>query len=188
MPPISLLDDYDACMYDLEPLYCTMELELVSDTPSDLLNLIRAHETKEINDCRRYWLWNLMYMTNYKDGSHCMPHGWYLAADMQLYCLGVVILILARKSFWRKVVLGSMLLIGIVTPAIPTYIYNLDTLLNLSPQSLRNYAVDEPTFEFLYKHSYTNLANYTIGIITGIYLHHWQKNKCDVNKFKVVVV
>ena len=42
MPPKYSLDDYDDCVQQSGGRYCTVDFELVSDKPSELLNMIQV--------------------------------------------------------------------------------------------------------------------------------------------------
>ncbi|KOB70292.1 hypothetical protein OBRU01_15546 [Operophtera brumata] len=59
----------------------------------------------------------------------------YLAADMQLYCLGLVVFLACKNPTSRKVVLSLLLFIGLVLPPLHTYFQDLNGILLVSPDS-----------------------------------------------------
>ncbi|CAH2042016.1 unnamed protein product, partial [Iphiclides podalirius] len=88
----------------------------------------------EVRDCRRYGWINLIYINNYYDNTQCMAHTWYLAADMQLYILGVFTLVLAKTDYARKVALSLLFLVTFSLPAFHTYFQNLHAHIILAPE------------------------------------------------------
>ncbi|XP_072940383.1 nose resistant to fluoxetine protein 6-like [Epargyreus clarus] len=55
MPPLYHLDDYDSCVYQPNGTYCYVDIDLVSDSPNDLLLMIREyseHNIKHFNHTR----------------------------------------------------------------------------------------------------------------------------------------
>ncbi|CAG5014950.1 unnamed protein product [Parnassius apollo] len=137
-----------------------------------------------VKDCRRYGWLHLIYINNYIDNSLCMTHSWYLAADMQLYIFGLVLLILVQREYARKVVLSVMFVIALIIPAFHTYIQNLNAYFIAYPESTRFYFVADPTFNNTYKRGHTNLANYILGLGLGLLIHKMQKEKFNIKKYR----
>ncbi|XP_063626543.1 nose resistant to fluoxetine protein 6-like [Cydia splendana] len=139
---------------------------------------------KEAAHCRRDWFYNLLYVNNYVDNSDCMPHTWYLGADMQLSVLGLVVFCLVTSPKFRKMTVAAAFVVGVITPAIHVVVQNLSPILIVSPEVVRNIFVRDPTFNNLYKRGHTNLVNYAIGLGTAMLVYRLQQHKFDVTKYK----
>ncbi|KAJ2948775.1 hypothetical protein O0L34_g8034 [Tuta absoluta] len=142
----------------------------------------------EAQDCRRDWWLHPLYVNNYFDNSYCMMHTWYIAADFQLYCLGVAVFVLT-KGCCRKVLLGLLFVLGVVMPAAHTYLQDLDGVLILAPETTRNLLLLDPTFNHTYKRGHTNLASFIIGISVAFFVYQLQNNEklfLKINKFRTV--
>ncbi|CAG5048728.1 unnamed protein product [Parnassius apollo] len=127
---------------------------------------------KEAEDCRCIAWRNLLYINNYFDDKQCLVQAWYLAADMQLYCLGVFICLMVTNSTVRKVVLSLLFAAGVIIPAVVTYVKDLDAVLIVSPETCIHYFIKDPTFNYVYKRGHTNLAGW-LNINIPHYKHLW---------------
>ncbi|CAK1584173.1 unnamed protein product [Parnassius mnemosyne] len=138
----------------------------------------------EVRDCRGgYWL-HLLYLNNYRDRSLCMTHTWYLAADMQLYIFGLLLLILVTREYARKVALSVMFVVALIIPALHTYIQNLNAYLHVSPETARFFFEMDPTFINTYKRGHTNMASYIIGLSLGLLIYRLQNEEFDIKKYR----
>ena len=57
-------------------------------------------ETELTNYCDKYWWTNLLFINNFVpdgDGNFCMGQSWYLAVDMQLFLMSLVLIFLYYK-------------------------------------------------------------------------------------------
>ncbi|KAJ8716966.1 hypothetical protein PYW08_005365 [Mythimna loreyi] len=138
----------------------------------------------ESEHCRRDWWRHLLFINNYVNGSHCNIPSWYLAADTQLYCLALVILISCRSTRSRKLVLSMLFIIGIVIPAVHIYVEDLYPFPLSTPNNILNFFTTDPTFNSIYKRGHANVLNSVFGITLGLIVYHCQKNNFDVNKRK----
>ncbi|PZC73777.1 hypothetical protein B5X24_HaOG208788 [Helicoverpa armigera] len=140
--------------------------------------------SREMVDCRQDWWKHLLYISNYYDGSNCMPQAWYLAADTQLYYMGVIIFLLSRSGLSRKIMLSLIFIVGIILPALHTYYQNLDGILMITPQMALTFFVNNPTFDNTYKRGHTNMTGCIIGMAIGYMLYNWQQTGGDPKKFQ----
>ncbi|XP_061384098.1 O-acyltransferase like protein-like [Danaus plexippus] len=132
--------------------------------------------------CRSGWWRNLLYINNYKYNSQCLPHSWYLGADMQLYCLGIILCVILKKKSLRKPVLAGVLLLGIAAIAIHTYVRDLDPILILSPGEVKTLFWTAPTFNETYKMGHANIPSFIIGMMLGYYVYEKRKTGLQVPK------
>ncbi|KAG4081172.1 hypothetical protein HA402_014620 [Bradysia odoriphaga] len=86
--------------------------------------------------CRNNWWANLLYLNNiFTLAEPCLQHGWYLAADFQMFVVGVVMQLL----FWKyprckKWVLSAAILISAVIPGVITYVNRYDGAFMIRPE------------------------------------------------------
>ncbi|CAG5014975.1 unnamed protein product [Parnassius apollo] len=137
----------------------------------------------EAEDCRRFAWQNLLYISNYFDDTLCMSHAWYLAADMQLYCIGIFFCLMVTNSTVRKVVLSLLFAAGVIIPAVVTYVKDLDAVLIVSPETSLNF-IKNPTYNYVYKRGHTNLAGFIIGLSMGYITYHLLRTNFNVEKYK----
>ncbi|XP_063698106.1 nose resistant to fluoxetine protein 6-like [Culicoides brevitarsis] len=127
--------------------------------------------------CRRNWWTNLLLVNNHvhvKDG--CMPHSWYMAADTQLFVIGMfVMMVVWKKPKLTKLVVFGTTTIFCVIPGIITYLKGYDGVFTVTPEERINMNQLE-SFKDTYIPFYTNAANYFIGIMSGYWYHHIRKS------------
>uniref|UniRef100_A0A336LLI2 CSON014430 protein n=1 Tax=Culicoides sonorensis TaxID=179676 RepID=A0A336LLI2_CULSO len=101
----------------------------------------------------------------------CMPHAWYMAADTQLFTIGMFILMLVWKCprYTKHLIMGSTAIFCLI-PGIITYIKGYDGVFTVPPEDRVNMN-RMPSFKDTYVTFYTSAGNYFIGILAG-YLYH----------------
>ncbi|XP_047996849.1 nose resistant to fluoxetine protein 6-like [Leguminivora glycinivorella] len=142
--------------------------------------------TGESRACNQYWWAHLLYINNYiYDDSQCLPQGWYLAADTQLFALGLLVCVLCRQPRSQLLVIGSLAVISLVIPAAYTYIQDYDAIAYQSPELFRTVYKNYDTFRTMYIGAHTNLSTYVVGLAGGLLTFRWLKNeKESSNMFK----
>ncbi|XP_062529864.1 nose resistant to fluoxetine protein 6 isoform X2 [Bombyx mori] len=136
----------------------------------------------EVKDCRRNWWMHLLYVNNYFTGSECMGQTWYLAADMQLYCVSICVFVFFKSVKSRKIILTSLFLIGCLFRMWNTYYHNLDPILTMTPEQSRYLFQRDKNFIHLYVPGHTNLPACVIGLTLGYIAYTYQNH--DIEKFK----
>ncbi|XP_045537633.1 nose resistant to fluoxetine protein 6-like [Papilio machaon] len=139
---------------------------------------------QEISDCRRDGWQNMLYINNYFDNTRCMAHTWYLAADMQLFILGIVILVLTRNDLQKKVVLSVIFVISLFIAPLHTYFQDLYAHVTITPEVAREYFVKDPTFNNSYKRGHTNITCYILGLTLGILIYKLQQKQLNIKRYK----
>ncbi|XP_073947899.1 nose resistant to fluoxetine protein 6-like isoform X2 [Choristoneura fumiferana] len=121
--------------------------------------------------CRRKWWVHLLYLNNvvYPDDK-CLVQTWYLAADMQLYCLALLLtLALAR---WRRAalpLLGALLAGSVALVFGLAYSWRLvSTFVMHNPELVRATYRGEASFNVLYQSPLGNAP----GALAGLLLAH----------------
>ncbi|XP_061721046.1 nose resistant to fluoxetine protein 6-like [Cydia pomonella] len=141
--------------------------------------------TVESDACRQYWWAHLLYINNYiYDDNQCMPQTWYLAADTQLFAIGLVFCIVARTQRARKIILGLMMVVSLLTPALHTYFEDLNAIVSQGPEIVKSLYKTDNVFRHVYIAAHTNLASYTLGMGGGLLAYHWLTEGKDFEHFK----
>ncbi|XP_045537635.1 O-acyltransferase like protein-like [Papilio machaon] len=108
----------------------------------------------------------------------------YLAADLHLYILGMIIFVLIRNTNWRNVVMATLFIIGVALPGLVTYLYDLTFLMKVSPRTLMRIFIEDPAYNYLYTPSYTNIPSFVMGLALGALIHNLQKRDFNLEKYK----
>ncbi|XP_050668260.1 nose resistant to fluoxetine protein 6-like [Leptidea sinapis] len=141
--------------------------------------------TYESTACRSYWWAHLLYINNYiYDRDQCAPQSWYLAADTQLFCIGLVVLVVARGRRARNWAVLGLVGLAFIIVAATTYLRDLDAVVIQTPESYRVLYLFTRTFFYVYIPGHTNLSSYTVGMGAALLAHHWQKEKKDFTKYQ----
>ncbi|CAH0589908.1 unnamed protein product [Chrysodeixis includens] len=137
----------------------------------------------EAEACGRYWWAQLLYLNNYVyDDALCLPQTWYLAADTQLFCIGLLVCVLARSPRARAVLLCALLAAALAIVAAHTYLQDLDPVVIQSPEKYRNLYASDATFRLLYIRGHTNMSTYILGLAGGFLAYHLHGK--DLHKYK----
>ncbi|EDW58809.2 nose resistant to fluoxetine protein 6 [Drosophila virilis] len=136
--------------------------------------------------CRETWWKNIIFINNYMLQESCAQQTWYMAADMQLFELFLIVIILTKKYPGLTRFIYILLIISIfAVPALLTYYLKLDAVYHMRPETYRYlYFRDAETFYQIYPPFYTNLGGYFMGFICG-HLYLKQRSRPDSGSFKV---
>ncbi|XP_052893011.1 nose resistant to fluoxetine protein 6-like [Anopheles moucheti] len=120
--------------------------------------------------CRRKWWINFLYINNYyQPEEQCLIHTWYLAADFQLFVVGLVVMTLLwrfpKATFWTAVSLG---VVGFMLPMINTYIYALDVMMPLTMKGNEYQLWYDEYFVNSYEATETHCCSFFAGMIAGL--------------------
>ncbi|KAL0820752.1 hypothetical protein ABMA28_006572 [Loxostege sticticalis] len=139
----------------------------------------------EATACRQYWWAHLLYVNNYVyEDAWCAPQTWYLAADTQLFCFGLLLCVAARSKRARCSALLLTFLASLVILALHTYLQDLEAVVIQSPETYRDLYAQDNTFRLLYIRGHTNLSTYTLGLAGGFFAYYWQSIGKDFTKYK----
>ncbi|XP_050294047.1 nose resistant to fluoxetine protein 6-like isoform X2 [Anthonomus grandis grandis] len=145
---------------------------------------------EEYRNCRKNWWTNLLFVNNYVDNNNmCLHQTWYIAADMQLFVLSVILLyFLGKNPIKIKVIFGLLLTIGFLVPGIIAYVNKYDIVIRQYPEVLYNLNLLRlDHWHILYSSAYSNIFGYTIGMVFG-YLFYRYRNTCfRINRIHVIL-
>ncbi|XP_073814542.1 nose resistant to fluoxetine protein 6-like [Musca autumnalis] len=142
--------------------------------------------------CNRNWWRNILMINNYSVNDSCIQQTWYLAADMQLLALYLMIIIITAKyKKSKKYLYTLMALCSLIIPGVITYYFKLDAFSRVHPEYYRYYYFQNTeTLNKIYFPTYGNLGGYFVGIICAeIYAKSptFQELKKQCEKYKNVL-
>uniref|UniRef100_A0A182NJB8 Acyltransferase 3 domain-containing protein n=1 Tax=Anopheles dirus TaxID=7168 RepID=A0A182NJB8_9DIPT len=123
--------------------------------------------------CRRKWWINFLYINNYyQPEEQCLIHTWYLAADFQLFVLGLVVMTFLwrfpKATFWTSVSMGVL---GFVLPMINTYLHAMDAMMPLTMKGNEYQLWYDEYFVRTYQATETHCCSYFFGMFIGFLYH-----------------
>ncbi|CAH2089179.1 unnamed protein product [Euphydryas editha] len=136
-----------------------------------------------ISNCKKSWWMSLIFINNYVNGPHCLVVSWSIAADMQLYLFGIILIILLKNTKFRQTILMSLVMLGSVIVAIHTYVRDLDAVVIYRPTVAAKIFETDPTFNETYRMGHGNMSSYLTGMSLGYFIYEWQKKKIDIRKY-----
>ncbi|XP_052841927.1 nose resistant to fluoxetine protein 6 isoform X1 [Drosophila gunungcola] len=119
--------------------------------------------------CRSNWWKNVFFVTNHMLEDSCSHQTWYLGADMQLFELFLIVIVISKKhpNLTRPLYI-TLSILALAVPAILTYVLELDAVYHLRPETYRYlYFRHSDTFYQMYPPFYTNLGGYLLGFLCG---------------------
>ncbi|XP_053674394.1 nose resistant to fluoxetine protein 6-like [Anopheles nili] len=128
--------------------------------------------------CRKKWWINFLYINNYyQPEEQCLIHTWYLAADFQLFVVGLALLTFLwrfpKATLWTIVPLGVL---GFVMPMVNTYVHAVDAMMPLTLKGNEYQLWYDRYFVPSYQVTEMHFAAYFAGMIIGL-LYHKTTNK-----------
>ncbi|XP_049541201.1 nose resistant to fluoxetine protein 6-like isoform X1 [Anopheles darlingi] len=123
--------------------------------------------------CRRKWWINFLFINNYyQPEEQCLIHTWYLAADFQLFVVGLCIMTalwrFPKATFWTATGLG---VVGFVLPMANTYLHALDAMMPLTMKGNEYQLWYDEYFVKSYQATEMHCASYFAGMIAGLLYH-----------------
>ncbi|XP_017050320.1 nose resistant to fluoxetine protein 6 isoform X2 [Drosophila ficusphila] len=133
--------------------------------------------------CRTNWWKNVFFVTNHMLEESCSHQTWYLGADMQLFELFLIVIVISKKHpKLSKLIYITLSILAVAVPAILTYILELDAIYHLRPETYRYlYFRHSETFYHMYPPFYTNLGGYLFGFLCG---HLYLKQRSRAAKLR----
>ncbi|XP_014368552.2 O-acyltransferase like protein [Papilio machaon] len=134
--------------------------------------------------CQRYAWTHLLYFNNYvEDNKACALHTWYLAADFQLFVLGLAVMV-GTRGRTRHVALFVLFLIGLLLPAWQVWLQDLDAVVLKKPEFYRSF--HNPTFRKMHISGHANIVCCVFGLSTALLVYRLQRNKVDLSRNKIL--
>ncbi|XP_063541472.1 nose resistant to fluoxetine protein 6-like isoform X2 [Cydia strobilella] len=128
----------------------------------------------EAGVCRSKWWVHLLYLNNVLDADNkCLVQTWYLAADMQLYAVALLLtLVLAR---WRRGALPILMALLFISVgglfAISYWLKLVSTFVMHNPEVVRMKYYGDLSFNILYQSPLGNAPGTLAGLLLA-YVHH----------------
>ncbi|XP_030766793.1 nose resistant to fluoxetine protein 6-like [Sitophilus oryzae] len=144
---------------------------------------------KEYRNCRQNGWTNFLFINNYVNTKEmCLRQTWFLAADMQLFLAGLVVLFIINK-YPKSIyyIFGVILTTGFVLPGIVAYVKDHDILYRQYPEILYDFnCLKMPIYSDLVISTHTNMFGFFLGMLFG-YLFFQYKDQ-DLRQHKILVV
>ncbi|EFN84804.1 Nose resistant to fluoxetine protein 6, partial [Harpegnathos saltator] len=170
-------------IYRLTPLYATIIGFYIWIFPLLGSGPFWDKVVEESANCAKNWWINLLYINNYVATSElCVIHGWYLAADFQLFVCSQFVI----YAFWRMPrkmgypFLGILLLISSTVSFVATYVNDAPSVVRFTPYVTMIEEVAE--FKMYYIKTHMCISGYLVGIIAGAILHDHKGNTWRLSK------
>ncbi|XP_055527003.1 regulator of hypoxia-inducible factor 1-like [Wyeomyia smithii] len=134
--------------------------------------------------CRRHGWKNLLFINNLPESTEsCFRHGWYLAADQQLFLSSLILFALIWKFPNKsKFLLWVVTTASVIVPAIIGYYQELHSLIPINMPQMRTLYYYEPWFYHVYQPGYTNMNAIMVGVIAGYLYHHSRRRNINLLK------
>ncbi|XP_064073804.1 nose resistant to fluoxetine protein 6-like [Vanessa tameamea] len=132
---------------------------------------------REAHDCSERWWYHALYIHNYIPlGKFCMGHTWYLAADMQLHVIGLLLLFIFVKCRRAVKPVVFVLIVGsIIATGLTAYFLNLTPIITAqSPEIVSSMFKGSRIMKILYLPVWMNLSGYLFGLATAFIYYHNQ--------------
>ncbi|XP_045777819.1 O-acyltransferase like protein-like [Maniola jurtina] len=136
--------------------------------------------------CRRFFWAHVLYLNNYiPEDTFCVFQTWYIAADMQLFIVGILIhfAIRNRSTRFKITTLTALLLLGMASPALHVWWLDLDAFFMQKPEVCRT--LSDANFRKLHTLGHNNLSGFIIGLAAGYFVYYLQQNKLEYSNFKI---
>ena len=127
---------------------------------------------KIIGDCEENWYANLLYVSNFifESDNACLPSGWYLAADMQLFIVSTIIVLvytkLDRVKGWALIFI--LCCINAIVSGIIAEKYDLIPVIVAAKGNTYYH-------DYYYKRPYTRMAPYFLGTGCGFIVYTYRR-------------
>ncbi|XP_063367005.1 nose resistant to fluoxetine protein 6-like [Cydia amplana] len=142
----------------------------------------------EAEACSERWWYHILYIHNHLPlNKLCMGHTWYLAVDMQLHILGMLLLlVLVRYRSVALPILGILLACSAGAAGFVVYWYQLTPIITAqSPEDLRTLFSKSLILPKLYLPMWMNLAGYACGMAAAFVLYEIQRKGIKLRDSKL---
>nr|XP_034835579.1 O-acyltransferase like protein-like [Maniola hyperantus] len=136
--------------------------------------------------CRQFFWAHVLYFNNYiPEDTFCVLQTWYIAADMQLFIVGVLIhfAIRNRSTRFRITTLTVLLLLAMASPALHVWWMDIDAFVMLKPETHRT--LSDANFRKMHVLGHNNLSGFIIGLAAGYLVYYLQQKKLEYPNFKI---
>ncbi|CAH4030680.1 unnamed protein product [Pieris brassicae] len=143
---------------------------------------------KEAQVCRMKWWSHALFINNiYRPDDRCLVQTWFIAVDMQLYALSIVLAISLTR--WTKVVIKIiplLFLVSVLCNFVAAYSFNFKAVLYLSnPEYLKKLHYGMPSFKLMYAAPWTSIPATLLGVATAYLYYEMRNNKIDLHEYKI---
>ncbi|XP_045490649.1 O-acyltransferase like protein-like [Pieris rapae] len=142
---------------------------------------------KEAQLCRLKWWSHALFIHNlYRPNDRCLLQTWFVAVDMQLYALAILLAILLtnRRRAAIKILL-AMFVVAILCLFIAAYTYDLTAMVFITtPEFVRKLYHGEPSFNWLYAAPWGSLPASLLGVMLGFLYYNLREDKINLQNYR----
>ncbi|EDS45816.1 conserved hypothetical protein [Culex quinquefasciatus] len=134
--------------------------------------------TQEQARCRKMWWTNVLFLNNLPafSGERCNYQCWYLAADLQLFLVALLLLAICCKyPKHASTVLWTSVVVAVAIPTGNIHLHGLESSAPLTLSTFQFQFMYHPWFTHIYVPGYSNFNCYLAGVVVG-YLYHQHKH------------
>ncbi|XP_014281988.1 nose resistant to fluoxetine protein 6 [Halyomorpha halys] len=150
--------------------------------------LWRSQGLSRLEACRNNFWSHILYINNYYDpGAECLLPSWYLAVDMQMFIVCVIIgYIMSKLKKFGYFLLGCSLMISLLIPSVVVFYKGYEPILKLYINFVRNYR-NEDDYVNAYVPTHMRAAPYICGMVTAIVAHKLQKKEFHFKSGQMII-
>uniref|UniRef100_A0A1Q3FMG8 Acyltransferase 3 domain-containing protein n=2 Tax=Culex tarsalis TaxID=7177 RepID=A0A1Q3FMG8_CULTA len=137
--------------------------------------------------CREKWWINALFVNNYyRPEEQCLIHTWYLAADFQLFVIGMaIVMVLWKYPNLMKPMFCVLLVLGLTLPMLNIYFHSMDAVMLITNKGNAFQLWYDRWFTLSYQATETHCLSYFGGMLVGFIYHEMQKNDLLLAKSKL---
>ncbi|KAL1395086.1 hypothetical protein pipiens_011497 [Culex pipiens pipiens] len=133
-------------------------------------------------NCRRWWWTNLLFFNNYvRTNQPCLIQSWYLAADMQLFIYGMVVMMLIwRWPTLKNYIFSAAFVCAAVIPTYTNYVHRITPAMTTQMKELYRYNREHLYHYDMYFPFEQNIGAYSFGMFAGFIYHRYRESRKTV--------
>ncbi|VVC42242.1 Nose resistant-to-fluoxetine protein, N-terminal,Acyltransferase 3 [Cinara cedri] len=142
----------------------------------------------EAENCKSYWWTNVLFINNLLDVKHeCLLMSWYVACDVQLFAIGVIIVfVYAKNKKYGIGLLGIMMCVSLSVPFVITYVTKTDAIVRVHLPFLEN-PRSSLTHNISYRPGYMRVTPYLLGLVEAMIVEKMKEKNFKFSKITVFV-
>ncbi|CAH1394210.1 unnamed protein product [Nezara viridula] len=150
--------------------------------------LWRSQGLPRLEACRNNFWAHILYINNYYEpGAECLLPSWYLAVDMQMFIICVIIgYIMSKLKKLGYFLLGLSLTISLIIPSVVVFYKGYEPILKLYINFVRNYR-NEDDYINAYVPTHMRAAPYIFGMVTASIAYKLQKKEFHFKSVQMIV-
>ncbi|XP_047525119.1 O-acyltransferase like protein-like [Pieris napi] len=142
---------------------------------------------KEAQLCRLKWWSHALFIHNlYRPNDRCLLQTWFIAVDMQLYALAILLaIVLTQRRRAAVKTLLVMFVVAVLCIFVAAYTYDLTAMVFITtPEYVRKLYHGEPSFNWLYAAPWGSLPASLLGVMLGFLYYNLREDKINLQNYR----